>query len=123
MNPAEAYILEQTGPVLDILLYLKTVIEAAVPYVDMRYKWGIPCFYVDKAPICYLNAPKKKAYVDLAFWNSAHLTRNLEHLVAENRKVVRSLRYSSLEEVNEEVLLYVLQEAYDKREMGFIKKG
>ena len=119
MHPAEAYILEQNEPYRSILMHLKSVIEAVVPEVDMKYKWGVPCFFAGKQPICYLNKPGKKDYVDIAFWNSAHLTQHVELMVSENRKVVRSLRYATLEEIDDEVLVAVLKESYSLRAKGF----
>ena len=122
MNPAEEYIINQKEPFRSILLHLKAVIESVVPDVDMKYKWSIPCFYAGKQPICYLNVSQKKRYVDIAFWNSSHLTLHLDKMVNENRKVVKSLRYFSLEEIDQEVLVEVLQECYSLKHKGFYKK-
>jgi hypothetical protein len=69
-----------------------------------------------------LNASPKKKFVDIAFWNSTHLTKHLELMVTEKRKVVKSLRYKTLEEINDEVLVAVLEEAYTLRGKGFYKK-
>ncbi len=119
MNPAEAHILDQQEPFRSILLHLKAVIETVIPEVDMKYKWRIPCFFAGKQPICYLNTVPKKGFVDVAFWNSAHLTKHIELMVSENRKVVKSLRYYSLEEIDDTVLTDVLQESYALRAKGF----
>ncbi len=119
MNPAEDYILSQNEPYRSILLHLKATIEAVIPEVDLKYKWNIPCFYADKSPICYLNASPKKKFVDIAFWNSAHLTKHLDKMVTENRKVVKSLRYTTLEEIDDAILVAVLEEAYTLRRKGF----
>ncbi|MEM6892056.1 MAG: DUF1801 domain-containing protein [Bacteroidota bacterium] len=122
MNPAETYILNQPEPKRSILMHLKAVIESVVPGVDMKFKWGIPCFYNGKHPLCYLNAPPKKDYVDMAFWNSAHLTKHIERMVSEKRKVVKSLRYTTLESIDETVLVEVLQEVDQLKEKGFYKR-
>lgn len=123
MNPAEEYILSREEPYRSILLHIKAVIESVVPNLAMKYKWGIPCFYSEKHPICYLNASYKGKYVDIAFWNSAHLTKHVELMYSENRKVVKSFRYQSLEEINNEILIEVLQEVYSLKEKGFYKKS
>ena len=123
MNPAEDYILSQPEPKRSILLHLKAVVEAVVPRINMKYKWGIPCFYVEKYPICYLNAPPKKDYVDIAFWSSAHLSKHIELMVTEKRKVVKSLRYASLEEIDDTILMEILEEVYENREKGFYKRS
>ena len=104
------------------MLHLKMQIEHTLPEVTLKYKWNIPCFYIDKSPICYLNASHKKQFVDIAFWNSSHLTKHLDVLVSEKRKVVRSLRYSSLEEINDTILIAVLKDAYSVRKNGFYKR-
>ncbi|MEM9362031.1 MAG: DUF1801 domain-containing protein [Bacteroidota bacterium] len=122
MNPAEEYILSQEEPYRSILLHLKAVIELAIPNVDMKYKWKIPCFYEGKHPICYLNASYKGSYVDIAFWNSAHLTKHIELMFSEKRKVVKSFRYRSLEEINDTVLIDVLKEASSLKQKGFYKR-
>ena len=122
MNPAEEYILNQTEPFRGILLHLKAMIEAVIPDVHMKYKWGIPCFYSEKHPICYLNASQKGKYVDIAFWNSAHLTKHIELMNSEKRKVVKSFRYFSLEEIKNEVLVDVLEEVHSLKHKGFYKR-
>lgn len=122
MNPAEEYILNQYEPFRSILLHLKSVIEHVIPEVDIKYKWKIPCFYDGKRPICYLNVSQKKGYVDIAFWNSEYLTVHLEHLVSEKRKVVKSLRYTSLEEIDSTILTELLQNAHSLKEKGFYKR-
>ncbi|MBS9462930.1 DUF1801 domain-containing protein [Flagellimonas sp. 389] len=122
MNPAEEYILSRDEPYRSILLHLKAVIESVIPEVVMKYKWRIPCFYVDKHSICYLNASYKGKFVDIAFWNSAHLTKHTALMFSEKRKVVKSFRYSTLEEINDEILIEVLEEVYSLREKGFYKR-
>jgi len=122
MKPAEAYILKQPEPFKSILLHLQILIETSFPEVDLQFKWKIPFYYLDNKPFCYLNPSKKKGYVDVAFWVSTHLTRYNEHLISEGRKVVKSLRYTSIDEINEEVLLTVLEEAHQLKEKGFYKK-
>tara|TARA_R110000744_G_scaffold134959_1_gene244293 strand:- start:2 stop:382 length:381 start_codon:yes stop_codon:yes gene_type:complete len=122
MNPAENYILNQPEPYRSILLHLQMMIESTLPEVELKYKWNIPCFYIGKSPICYLNASHKKQFVDIAFWNSARLTKHLTVLISEKRKVVRSLRYFTLEDINNAILTDVLKDAYSVRQNGFYKR-
>lgn len=122
MKPAEEYILNQPEPYRGILLHLQVAIENTIPEVDLKYKWNIPCFYVGKSPICYINVSHKKHYVDVGFWNSVHLTKHLDKMVSEKRKVVRSLRYATLEEIDDLVLEEVLKDAYSVRKNGFYKR-
>ena len=111
MKPAEAYILNQPEPFKSILLHLQILIEGSFSEVDLKFKWKIPFYYLNDRPFCYLNPSKNKGYVDVVFWISAHLTKYNEFLISDNRKVVKSLRYFKLEDINQEVLLTVLDEA------------
>jgi len=122
MNPAEDYILNAQEPFRSILLHLQVIIAQTLPEVDLKYKWRLPCFYIGKSPICYLNVQQKKGYVDVGFWNSAHITKHPDKLISEKRKVVRSLRYTSLEEIDDQVLIAVLNDAYSVRMNGFYKR-
>lgn len=107
MNPAEVYILKQKEPYKTILLQLQAIIEAVLPNPEMQYKWRIPFFYNEGIPICFLN--QSKDYVDLAFWHFKDIDKYTEHFVAGTRKSIRSLRYKSVADINDEVIVYVLQ--------------
>ncbi|WP_317169700.1 DUF1801 domain-containing protein [Saonia flava] len=119
MNPAEEYIFNQPEPFRSILMHLKGVIEHTIPEVEMKFKYRVPYFYIGKTPICYMN--QAKDYVDLGFWSSAYLTRHIELMCTEGRKVVKSLRYKTLEEINDDILMDVLKEAYSVKDKGFWK--
>ena len=117
MNPSEEYILSRPEPYKSILLYLQSVIERHVPGLDLKYKYKIPFYYLEGKPFCYLN--QSGDYVDLGFWNAAHLSLHLEKMETKGRKVMRSLRYRSLDEIDEEILGEVLNDAYRVRGKGF----
>lgn len=119
MNPAENYILDRPEPYRSILLHLQSVIEHTVPGVDLKFKYRIPFYYIEGRPFCYLNHTKD--YIDVGFWNAAHLTIHLEHMTTAGRKVMRSLRYRSLEEIDDTILTEVLQDAYQVRDKRFWK--
>ncbi len=119
MNPAEEYILQQAEPFRSILLHLQSVIELTVPGIDLKYKYKIPFYYIEGRPFCYLN--QSKDYVDLGFWNASHLSVHLEHMTTAGRKIMRSLRYKSLEEINDEILVEILEDAYTVRDKKFYK--
>ena len=117
MNPAENYILHQDETFRSILMYLQAVIEKTIPDLELKYKYKIPFYYLEGRPFCYLN--QSKDYVDLGFWNAAHLTVHLDHMISDGRKVMRSLRYKNLEELNESILMEVLRDAYRVRGKKF----
>jgi len=120
MNPAENYILNCPEPYRGILLHLQLVIEKTVPEVNLKYKYRIPFYYLNSRPFCYLNHSKN--YVDLGFWNAAHLTIHLEAMTTAGRKVMRSLRYKSLEEIDDKVLTDVLLDAHRVKDMKFFNR-
>ncbi|WP_340075667.1 DUF1801 domain-containing protein [Leptobacterium sp. I13] len=119
MNPAETYILNQKEPYKSILIHIQSVIEDAVPDVDLKYKYNIPFYYIAGKPYCYLN--QSKDYVDVGFWHAARLTVYTEHMVTVGRKVMKSLRYKKLEDIDDIILIAVLQNAYDVRHRVFYK--
>ena len=120
MKPAEHYILNQQEPFRSILLHLQLLIEVTIPEIELKHKWKVPYYYYKNKPFCYLNVTK--GYVDIGFWASAHLTKHLELMISKDRKIVKSLRYFSLEEINEKVLITVLEEARECNHKGFLKK-
>ena len=107
MNPAEVYILKQQEPYKSILIQLQAIIEAIAPNAELLYKWRVPYYYCNGIPLCYLN--QSKDYVDLGFWHHDKMDKFTEHFVDTNRKLIRSLRYRSIEEINDDVIVYVLQ--------------
>ena len=119
MNPSEEYILNKPEPFRSMLLHLQSVIETTIPEVDLRYKWKVPYYYVDGKPFCYIN--QADDYVDVGFWNAAHLTKNLEFMTKAGRKMMRSLRYRSLEEIKDGILTEVLRDAYSVRDRNFYR--
>ncbi len=115
MKPAEEYILKQEEPLRSILLHLQILIETNFKEVELLYKWKLPFYYLKGKPLCYFNATKK-GFVDVGFYSKTTLKAYNEHLVLEKRKAVKSLRYYCLKEINKEVLVSVLLEAYKVRE-------
>lgn len=121
MNPAERYILKQPEPFKSILLHIQVIIEHTIPEAELKYKWRIPCYYVGKRPICYLN--QSKDYVDVGFWQSAHLLTKFDnYLVTENRKVVKSLRYRFVDDIDNDIFVAILNEIEKHKEEGFYKR-
>lgn len=118
VNPAEQYILKQAEPYRTMLLHIQVIIEATLPEVELAYKWRLPFYYIGKTPICYLNVTK--GYVDIGFWTARHFTKHQEFLVSEKRKLVKSLRYFQLDEIDQLVLVEVLEQAYQFRREKFL---
>ncbi|GGW71601.1 uncharacterized protein DUF1801 [Winogradskyella epiphytica] len=122
MNPAEEHILKQIEPYKSIMMHVQVLMKHVLPAADLLYKWRMPCFYIAKRPICYIH--QSKDYVDVGFWHSAHLTEKWDaYLITEKRKVVKSLRYKSVDDINDAVFISILKEIEGLKEKGFYKRN
>ena len=110
MNPSEVYILKQPEPYRSILLHIQVMVETTIPEVELFYKYKIPFYYYKKRPLCFLNASHKKQFVDICFVRGNQISIHQEQLVTEKRKVMASLRYKSLEEIDDVLLIKVLKD-------------
>lgn len=119
MNPAENYILNQKEPYRSILLFLQAIITRTIPDAELKFKYKVPFYYINGKPYCYLN--QSKNYIDLGFWNAQYLTVHLEYMTTAGRKMMRSLRYTTLEEIDTVVLEAILRDAYSVQEKKFWK--
>lgn len=122
MKPAEQHILNQIEPYKSILLHLQVLIEANFPDVELKYKWRMPVYYLNGHQLCYLNTSVKKGYIDVGFWAKNILQDFNAFLISDGRAVVKSLRYFSIEDINEEILLQVVEEVSKHNHKGFWKK-
>lgn len=96
-----------------MILHCISVIEKSVPNARLEFKYGVPYFYLNKKPFCYFTTNHKNEFVDIGFAKGFQLKRNQAVLVFENRNTVKSLRYFSLEEIDNEVLIDILNEAFE----------
>lgn len=93
-------------------MHIVVVVVQVVPEATLEYKWKIPFFYIGKKPFCYLNASHKKQFVDVAFMDGFQLKLHQNLLIADGgRSRVKSLRYKTLEEIDNDVLIDLLKEA------------
>lgn len=111
MKPSEHYILNQPEIYREIILNLQIIIENEMPELKLLFKWKIPYYYFNEKPFCFINASHKGKYVDLAFNKGYQLQNNLEFLIGEKRNTFKSLRYFSLVEINNKILISVINEA------------
>ena len=111
MKLTDEYIFRQPEKYKSILLYLIDVVNQTIPDVILAYKWGIPYFYYNKKPFCYLAPNHKKDFVDLGIARGFQLQNYQDILISENRNTVKSLRYFTIESIEHDVLVSVLEEA------------
>ncbi len=110
MRLTDEYIFRQPEKLQSILLHLISVFEREIPELELLFKWGIPCFYYKKKMFCYLNSSPKKGFVDAGIFKGFQLKRNQEFLVSEKRTTIKSMRYYSLESINNPILKDVILE-------------
>jgi len=108
VKPQDIYILNQPEKYRNMLLHIISVVEHTVPEATLEYKWNIPFFYLNKKPFCFLNVSGKGEYVDVAFSKGFQLKNNLELLNGDKRNTYKSLRYFSLDSIDNAVLVSVI---------------
>lgn len=111
MKPTEVYILNQPEKYQAMMLHVLSVVEQELSESELLFKWGIPYLYYKKKPFCYFAPNHKKGFLDVGFAKGFELKKNQEVLVAENRNTVKSLRYFTIESINNEILIDVIKEA------------
>jgi hypothetical protein len=95
-----------------MLLHIIVVVQNTLPEATLEYKWSIPYFYYKKKPFCYLNASHKNQLVDVGFAKGFALKKQQQKLIADNgRNTIKSLRYYTLEGIDNTVLIQVIKEA------------
>lgn len=101
--------LDDIGEQKDIMWYLHHLILSH-PGTTTKIRYRIP-FYYRKTWVCYLN-PKKNGQVDFCFIYGVEMADPYRLLVAGDRKQVRSVTFTVIEEIVEYQLLELLQEAF-----------
>jgi hypothetical protein len=107
MSPVEIFILEQPENLRPILKKLRSLILSASPFLEEKLVYNIPFFYGLKR-IFYLNSQKN--WVDLGFCEGYLLEEN-PVLQTKNRTQVKTIRFYSLAEINEDDVLPIIHEA------------
>ncbi len=109
MDACLDYILEkEEGVQRDILLHLHELITS-FPEVTGKIRYKIP-FYDRRSWICYLN-PIKGDRVELAFTRGNELSNEQGLLEARGRQQIMGVVFDVVEEIPDETVLEVLQEA------------
>ena len=112
MKPVDEYFLNQKEPFQFIILYVRSVILNTLPEVKECYKYKIPFYNLGKKPMIYLNILKGTNYVDVAFVQGVLLEKEFPVLKNENkRKQVRSIQLKTMEDLDQENFVELLQAA------------
>lgn len=110
MNPALEYINRTPEPYRSLMLHLQILVETAIPEAQLKYKWKLPFYYLDdKTMFCFFNFRKK--FVDLGMTYGNELKDPHGVLIAgEGRKMLRSLRFKKIEDINDDLVMDTLLE-------------
>ena len=112
MKPVDDYFLNQKEPFQSIMLYVRSVILSTLPEIEERYSYKIPFYNLGKKPMIYLNILKGASYVDVAFVQGVLLEKDFPVLKNDNkRKQVRSIQLKTIEELDQENFVELLQAA------------
>lgn len=108
----ETYFLNQEEKFHKLLFRLREIILESDSRIVETIKYNIP-FYTYKKNLCYINVVKSK-YVDLGFVDGFKLADINNKLIAgDNRNTVKSLRFYSVEDLDEEAVRITLVYAID----------
>ena len=108
----ETYFLNKDEKFKELLFILRSIIIGMDSRIVETVKYKIP-FYIYKKNLCYINVVKDK-YVDLGFVDGFKLPNTYNKLIAgNNRKLMKSLRFFSIDDFDEEVVRATLLEAID----------
>jgi len=119
MKPVDNYFFNQEEPYQSIMLYLRSVILKTLPTIEERYSYKIPFYNHNKKPLLYLNILKGTNYVDVAFVQGVLFEDKFPELKNyNNRKQVRSIQVTSLEDFDELLFVEILKTA-----TGFLDKS
>jgi len=108
MDPAQSHILNYQGSQKEVMQFFHNLL-VAYPEITSKLRYNIP-FYYRKSWICYLN-PTKDGAVELAFPRGNELSNHQELLESKGRKQVYSITYSLREEIPEDIINEIIQEA------------
>lgn len=112
LNPIENYFLRQEEPYQSIMLYVRSLLLKQPFGIVEKYKYGIPFYYVNNKPLCYLNVLKGTNFVDIAFVKGVLLQEDFPHLRDyKNRKYTRSVQLSRIDDLQETNFLCLLESA------------
>ncbi len=116
MNPVETHIEKQDSQVRPLLHHLRLLILSVSDEVQESVKWSLPFFNYRGKIWCYLSPIKKTGSVDVSFLNGTKIAYRFPVLRTEDRKRVASYRIESLEELDENELLTLIEASIE--EMG-----
>ncbi|PCI33758.1 MAG: hypothetical protein COB60_07195 [Flavobacteriaceae bacterium] len=114
LNPTENYFLRQKEPYQSIMLYIRSLLLKPALGIVEKHKYGIPFYYANNKPLCYLNVLKGTRFVDIAFVKGKELKKEFPILKDyKNRKFTRSLQLEKIEDLDEGAFLSIVRSSIE----------
>lgn len=110
MNATEEYIISQPEHLQPLFKKLRSVVLHAADSIDEKIRFGIP-FFDYYGWFCYLSPYKKDRGVYIAFLRGFELSNEQGILEAGDRKMVKTITYTYVKDIEEQVLTEIIQEA------------
>ncbi|PCH78070.1 MAG: 2-dehydro-3-deoxyphosphooctonate aldolase [Flavobacteriaceae bacterium] len=97
-----------------MMLYVRSLLLKPSFGIVEKHKYGIPFYYVNSKPLCYLNILKGTDFVDIAFVKGAVLQEYFPVLKDyKNRKNTRSLQLTKIEDLDEIEFIEIIKIAIE----------
>jgi hypothetical protein len=110
--------LDTVSPTQQVIVQeLDRLILAQSEKLHFKFSYELP-FYQYIKNLCYINC-KKNSEVDICFWNGKQL--DIPELEWNGRVMIKSLTYQVPDEIDEELLVFTLQEAIKVQEKLYSK--
>ncbi|ARN79224.1 hypothetical protein BST97_15210 [Nonlabens spongiae] len=110
MHEALQYIEDLPEPFVQVARELHLMIMERSDSMKLEFKWSLPFYKLDGKMFCFINF--RKDYLDLGLMNGIHLEDSFGKLVdGENRKRLRSLRFTDLEDIANNRTEFYLEQA------------
>jgi len=119
MSAPENYIYSAPEKYRELLYRLREILLNASPHIAEKIAYMVP-FYKHFGMLCYIAHGKRG--VEVGFWRGNELSNEQGVLIADGRKIVRSLVYEKTEDLDENILLEIVQEAMLLNEQRMKKK-
>ena len=116
MNSVETYITDFPNEEVQLLLHeTHQFLLQVIPQVETAIKWKVP-FYTYIKPLCYLSPINSKTSrrgdgVYLGFMNGYLMSSDYTILKTEGRKQIKVVYIHQVEDLYQEELMAILQEA------------
>ena len=117
----DEYILAQDASTRILIFLLRDIILSTSTEITERLSFNCP-FYHYKGMLCYISIEKKTVYI--GFCRGSFLKNKYPFLEIKNRKLIASVSYKDLEDVDAEVIQSILKDSMElnsKKTKWFVK--